>query len=117
MKKVLNNGLLYFINALFFIHAYSLNENYIYVIILMLFLMSSFLLYKSEYSLNNIFIFGNRRIENIGGIILSFLFLFNLILFWGEFKTISKLYIVLFVIIQMILAFPAGIAGTPPAED
>ena len=95
------DGFIYLLNAVVFVFIFRSDIEFYngWIIAITILLITSGLLFKQNYSKSNTFTLGSRR-NNLSGIILSFLFLFNLVLLWEEFVLMEVVYVIVFSLVQ-----------------
>lgn len=96
------DGYIYLLNAAVFVFIFRSDIEFYngWIIAITILLITSGLLFKQNYSKSNTFTLGSRR-NNLSGIILSFLFLFNLVLLWEEFVLMEIVYVIVFSLVQV----------------
>lgn len=96
------DGFIYLLNAAVFVFIFRSDIKFYngWLIAITILLIISAVLFKQRYSNRNTFTLGSRR-NNSWGIILSFLFLFNLVLLWEEFVLMEIVYVIVFSLVQI----------------
>lgn len=102
MKILKKDGIVFLINAIIFVGVLTLDINALYTIALILGLLVSYFFFKQVYSSQNILKIKNIAVDNVTGIILTFLFAFNLVLSWNKLSWLQIAYIILFCLIQIL---------------
>lgn len=96
------DGFIYLLNAVVFVFIFRSDIEFynLWIIAITVLLIISGILFKQHYSNRNTFTLGSRR-NNSWGIILSCLFLFNLVLLWEEFVLMEVVYVIVFSLVQV----------------
>ena len=111
MSLFKNNGIIFLINAIIFTVVAYLEPRFLpfWIGILVVSLATTYLLFpRQTFSRNNIIKFRAHRVPNLNGLILTFLFLVNVISSWDHLGRIAILYVVIFSVVQILISAPGN---------